>query len=123
MIQRAFIMTQEFIAAERKPVNEEITNPNKPRGSAGRNEMNGTDMGEEKEEKLAAWEMLGSLLWFFMDALWLFESQWGVYIIVLPTVLANLMVFRYTEKSAPHLSITAAMNSIRAWCFASVPWP
>ena len=74
---------------------------------------------KDRDDKLAEWEVIGSILWFTLDGFWLFELKECVYVFVIPTVLANLMVFRYTKKSVPQMSITAAMA---AWVLMNTLW-
>ena len=64
-------------------------------------------------------ETIGSVLWFIMDGLWMLNAAVGAKAMIVPTVLVNLFVFRYTRRSVSQFSVVAAMN---AWLLMNVFW-
>ena len=74
---------------------------------------------DEQSRRLALWETVGSVIWFLMDGCWM--RGWGTLatVLILPTLLPNLMAFRYTERRPAPLAITAAMNS---WLVMNCCW-
>lgn len=73
----------------------------------------------EIREKLAFSETVGSILWFFMDAAWMFEISFLAKVLITPTVLVNLSGFRYTERKLTGFFVTVAMN---AWLIMNIFW-
>ena len=73
----------------------------------------------KQEKQQVALETSGSILWFLMDAFWMLEWELGAILLVLPTAITNLWIFRHTEKSVPQMSITAAMN---CWVLMNSLW-
>ena len=72
-----------------------------------------------EQEKLVLVETVGSVLWFLMDGFWMLNLALSAKAMVLPTLLVNLLVFRYTKHSFSQLSVAAAMNS---WLLMNICW-
>jgi hypothetical protein len=72
-----------------------------------------------EQEKLLFVETVGSVLWFIMDGFWMLNQAFLAKAMVLPTLLVNLLVFRYTKHSLSQVSVVAAMNS---WLLMNICW-
>jgi len=66
-----------------------------------------------REKGLSLWDTISSVLWLLMDAVLAAQC------LMLPTTVAALVTFRYTERSAAAYAITGAMN---AWLLMNISW-
>ena len=73
----------------------------------------------DQQDKLVIVETTGSVLWFIMDGFWMLNQTLLAKAMVLPTLLLNLLVFRYTRRSFSQYSVVAAMNS---WLLMNICW-
>jgi hypothetical protein len=73
----------------------------------------------DDREKLVLTETIGSVLWFVMDGFWMLNAPLLAKTMILPTLLVNLLVFRYTKQSFSPFSVVAAMNS---WLLMNIFW-
>lgn len=64
-------------------------------------------------------ETVGSVLWFLMDGFWMLNLAVAAKAMVLPTLVVNLLVFRYAKRSLSQYSVVAAMNS---WLLMNICW-
>lgn len=71
------------------------------------------------QDKLMFVETVGSVLWFVMDGFWMLNSPAPAKTMIMPTLIVNLFVFRYTRRSLAHLAVVAAMNS---WLAMNIFW-
>jgi hypothetical protein len=73
----------------------------------------------DDREKLILTETIGSVLWFVMDGFWMLNAVLPAKAMILPALLVNLFVFRYTSRSLSQFSVVAAMN---AWLLMNIFW-
>jgi hypothetical protein len=73
----------------------------------------------DQRDKLSLTETIGSVLWFVMDGFWMLNLAVPAKVMILPTLVVNLFVFRYTKRSFSQLSVVAAMNS---WLVMNIFW-
>jgi hypothetical protein len=73
----------------------------------------------DREKRLLACETAGSIAWFAMDASWMLALPVPAAALAVPTVLLNLLIFRWTVRTWPNLLVTAAMA---AWACMNVLW-
>jgi hypothetical protein len=64
-------------------------------------------------------ETIGSVLWFLMDGFWMLNLASAAKGMILPTLVVNLLVFRYAKRSLSQYSVVAAMNS---WLLMNICW-
>ena len=72
-----------------------------------------------EREKLVLVETVGSVLWFLMDGFWMLNQAGAAKLMVLPTLVVNLIAFRYTPRSLSQYAVVAAMN---AWLVMNICW-
>jgi hypothetical protein len=75
--------------------------------------------GTDQRDKLAFAETIGSVLWFVMDGFWMLELALAAKAMVLPTLIVNLLAFRFAKRSFGQLSVVAAMN---CWLVMNIFW-
>ena len=71
----------------------------------------------EKRDKLNFWDTTGSIMWFLMDGFWMMQWYWAAHLLIVPTLLANLITFRFIRFTTSQVFLTAAMNS---WLLTNV---
>jgi hypothetical protein len=76
-------------------------------------------MNEQMGARLIVVETVGSVCWFLMDASWMFGIPLSAKLFAVFTIFASLLVFRYTERVASQMLVTAAMA---AWASMNVCW-
>lgn len=76
-------------------------------------------MNEKMAARLIVVETIGSVCWFLMDASWMFGIPSTAMLFAVFTIGASLLVFRYTERLASQMLVTAAMA---AWASMNVCW-
>ena len=81
--------------------------------------MSDQPVPETQQEKLVLVETIGSVLWFVMDGLWMLNQAVPAKAMILPTLVVNLLVFRYTKHSFSQFAVVAAMN---AWLLMNICW-
>ena len=64
-------------------------------------------------------ETAGSIAWFAMDACWMLGGQSLAVTLSVPTVLLNILVFRYAPRTWPSWFVSGAMV---AWASMNVFW-
>ena len=64
-------------------------------------------------------ETIGSILWFVMDGFWMLNQAIPAKAMIVPIILVNLFVFRYTKPSLSPYAVVAAMNS---WLVMNICW-
>jgi hypothetical protein len=69
-------------------------------------------------EKLAFWETTGSVLWFLMDACWMFEAGLLAQLLILPAVLPHLAAVRCVSQLRERL----VAGAIFSWLAMNVAW-
>jgi hypothetical protein len=69
--------------------------------------------------RLVVLETIGSLAWFLMDGCWMLGLGGAARALVLPTVVAHAAAFRYTERAAVDMAVTASVN---CWVLMNVFW-
>ena len=72
-----------------------------------------------QQEAYVLTETIGSVLWFIMDGLWMLNQALPAKAMVLPTLVVNLWVLRYTKHSFSQFAVVAAMNS---WLLMNICW-
>ena len=72
-----------------------------------------------QQENAALVETFGSVLWFLMDGFWMLNLALPAKAMVLPTLVVNFLVFRYTSRSFSAYAVVAAMNS---WLVMNILW-
>jgi hypothetical protein len=75
--------------------------------------------GVDQRDKLALTETIGSVLWFVMDGFWMLNLALPAKAMVLPTLVVNLLAFRFAKRSFSHMAVVAAMNS---WLVMNILW-
>ncbi len=73
----------------------------------------------ERERGLVLVETAGSVAWFAMDASWMLSSRPLAAALAVPTVLLNLLVFRFVARAWASWLVTGAMA---AWSCMNVLW-
>jgi hypothetical protein len=73
----------------------------------------------ETREKRELFESVGSALWFAMDGLWMFQAVGAAELLVAPTVVSNLLAFRYTERTLSEYGVLASVN---LWLWMNASW-
>lgn len=69
--------------------------------------------------KLLVIETICSVCWFVMDASWMFGLSKMAIVLAVLTIASNLLVFRFAERTASYLLVTAAMTF---WASMNVCW-
>lgn len=64
-------------------------------------------------------EFMGSIFWLLMDFCWFKEWRLITFILIPPTILANLLVIALGEKGTTYIVTYAALNF---WVMANVLW-
>jgi hypothetical protein len=73
----------------------------------------------ESQEQLVLTETIGSVLWFIMDGFWMLNYPLPAKAMAFPTLVVNLLVFRYTKRSFGQIAVVGAMNS---WLLMNISW-
>jgi hypothetical protein len=73
----------------------------------------------DQRDRMALVETVGSVLWFIMDGFWMLDLANPAKAMVLPTLVVNLIVFRYTRHSFTQSAVVGAMNS---WLLMNICW-
>ena len=64
-------------------------------------------------------ETAGSIAWFTMDACWMLGAESLALVLAVPTIILNLVVFRYLRRTWPSGLVSGAMV---AWACMNVLW-
>ncbi|HVH43235.1 MAG TPA: hypothetical protein VM925_12860 [Labilithrix sp.] len=73
----------------------------------------------KRRRGLTVVETAGAIAWFTMDACWMLGAESLALVLVLPTVVLNLVVFRYAPRTWASALVTGAMV---AWACMNVLW-
>ncbi|TSC56467.1 MAG: hypothetical protein G01um101418_326 [Parcubacteria group bacterium Gr01-1014_18] len=73
----------------------------------------------DQSHKLNLAEQSGSVVWFLMDGLWLMKLTFWAYILIIPALVLNLTIFRYTERKASGMIVTTIIN---LWLLFAISW-
>ena len=64
-------------------------------------------------------ETVGSVCWLAMDAAWMLNWRAAATLLAAPSVLAHLLLFRFTPRTAVALAVTASMF---CWVGMNAAW-
>lgn len=76
-------------------------------------------MDEKMAARLVVVETISSVCWFLMDASWMFGLPMIAKVMAILTIATSLLVFKFTERAAAPMLVTAAMTS---WAVMNVFW-
>jgi hypothetical protein len=76
-------------------------------------------MNTVRARRLVLLETVGSLCWFLMDGCWMLGLGGFARAFAVPTVVTQLVAFRYTDRSLVELAITGSVN---CWVAMNVLW-
>lgn len=73
----------------------------------------------ERENKLARCETLGTCAWLLMDGMWLMEHDVLMLVFAFFSILFNLLIFKHAEKSFRSFGINAI---VLLWVLMNIFW-
>lgn len=73
----------------------------------------------KRERALVLAETAGSVAWFAMDACWMLGARSLALALAVPTILLNVLVFRFVDRSWASWLVAGAMT---AWSCMNVLW-
>lgn len=76
-------------------------------------------MDEKMAARLVIVETISSVCWFLMDASWMFGLPMIAKVMAILTIATSLLIFKFTERAAAPMLVTAAMTS---WAVMNVFW-
>lgn len=76
-------------------------------------------MNDNDKRYLLICETAGSVAWFAMDTCWMLGSARGSAALAIPTVILNLLIFRWVARTWADILVTGAMAS---WACMNVLW-
>lgn len=90
-----------------------------PQSSSDCTHLHITDDEANRRTKLLIVETVSSVFWFLMDATWMFGLGPIAVTMAVLTIVSNLLVFRWADRTPSYFLITAAMTF---WALMNVFW-